>query len=393
MLTPFNSLPEPLRANEAGTFTEDSVVRRLPEIGSTALAENDLDAGRTQQLEQLIEEINHGVVTGLVEPFADDAAAWEGYVNPYLGMTWLDVPWFFAETYFYRRLLAATGYWQPGPGQGLDPFASNKQKDLDAGVPLAGRLAQLLGDLPILLSASLWANRVDRSLWPAGDQAAAARTAEILGLDRSQRLLVDDTERAVELLNGDGSDIHVVLDNSGAELVADLMLTAQLLNQGDRVTIHAKPHPAFVSDVTLPDLERTINRLGSEPGPTGAIAQTLMRARTSGALVATTHPFWVSPLAFWKCPSDLIDDLSAADIVIIKGDANYRRLLGDLHWKPTTPMEEIVRPLQPIVALRTSKSLVAAGLSPETVSKAERADPEWMSSGEWGVIQFVPEIP
>ncbi len=25
-------LPEPLRANEAGTFTEDSVVRRLPEI-------------------------------------------------------------------------------------------------------------------------------------------------------------------------------------------------------------------------------------------------------------------------------------------------------------------------------------------------------------------------
>jgi hypothetical protein len=393
MLTPINRLPEPLRANEAGTFTEDSVVRRLPEIAATALAENDLVADRTAVLEQLIEEINHGAVTALAEPLADEAPAWEDYVAPHLGMTWLDVPWFFAETYFYRRLLAATGYWQPGPGQGVDPFASKKQKDLDAGVPLAGRLAQLLGDLPILLSASLWANRVDRSMWPTGDQQAAARTAEILGLDRSQRLLVDDTERVVELLSGGSSNIHLVLDNSGAELVADLVLTAELLNRGNRLTIHAKPHPIFVSDVTLPDLERTINRLGSEPGPARDIAQTLMRARTSGTLVATTHPFWVSPLAFWECPSDLIDDLSAADIVIIKGDANYRRLLGDLHWGPTTPIAEIVRPLQPIVALRTSKSLVAAGVTPETVSSAEKADPKWMSSGEWGMIQFVPEIP
>jgi hypothetical protein len=393
MLTPINPLPEPLRASDAGTFTEDSVVRRLPEIAETALANNDLDAGHLQLLEQLIEEINHGVITELEEPFTDDAPAWEEYVTPYLGMTWLDVPWFFAETYFYRRLLAATGYWQPGPGQGLDPFASNKQKDLDAGVHLAGRLAQLLGDLPILLSASLWANRVDRSLWPAGDQAAAARTAEILGLDRSQRLLVDDTERAVELLPGNGGSIHIILDNSGAELVADLVLVAQLLDQGDRVTIHAKPHPTFVSDVTLPDLEKTISRLGNEPDPTSAVAQTLTRARASGALAVTTHPFWVSPLPFWKCPSDLVDDLSAADIVIVKGDANYRRLLGDLHWEPTTPIEEIVRPLQPIVALRTSKSLVAAGLSPDTVSSAANADRDWMSSGEWGMIQFIPEIP
>ena len=105
------------------------------------------------------------------------------------------------------------------------------------------------------------------------------------------------------------------------------------------------------------------------------------------------HPFWVSPLPFWECPADLVDTLAAADIVLSKGDANYRRLLGDLHWDPTTPFEDIVRPLQPIVALRTSKSMVGAGISPETVARATGTDPEWMSNGQWGMIQVAEEVP
>jgi len=392
MIHPVPHLPQPLRANETGTFTEDSVVRRLPEIASSALTDNQFGDDGATRIDDLIREIHGGVIVEIDEPLADDAADWKDYVAPYLGMTWLDVPWFFAETYFYRRLLAATGYSHPGPHRGVDPFLHKKYTDLEAGAPLAGRLAQLLDDLPMLLAASLWANRVDRSLWPASDQAAAARTAEVLGLDRSQRLLADDTQQVAELLAQGIQSVHVVPDNAGAELVADLMLAAHVLNHGSRVTIHVKPHPTFVSDVTLRDLDATIARLAVEPDPAPFVAATLRGARSDGRLAATTHNFWVSPLPFWECPSELLDDLADADLVIVKGDANYRRLLGDLHWDPTTPFSDIVRPLQPVAALRTAKSLVAAGLSAATVERASTTDPDWLTSGDWGMIQFAPEI-
>jgi uncharacterized protein with ATP-grasp and redox domains len=392
MLPPRLPLPDHLRGNEAGTFTEDSVVRRLPEIARRVIAENDLDTHRTQRVENLATEIGSGVITRLDEPEAADAAAWVEYVAPYEGQRWVDVPWFFVETYFYRRVLAASGYSQPGPRRGVDPFAVQKQTALDGAIELAWRLAESLGDVPTLLGASLWANRVDLSLWPAGGDDADDRTKSVVGFDGANRLLADDTEEASVLLQQPEALVHLILDNSGAELVADLALVADILNRGGRVTIHAKPHPTFVSDVTLLDLETTIERLVSEPDAVGRLGRTLRQAQETGAIQATVHPFWVSPLPFWKCPEDLVDTLSAADVVISKGDANYRRLLGDLHWDPTTPFTDIVRPLQPLVALRTSKSMVGAGISSEMVATATAADPDWMTSGEWGMIQVAAEI-
>ncbi|MGA9596177.1 MAG: damage-control phosphatase ARMT1 family protein [Acidimicrobiia bacterium] len=393
MIPPKHPRPASLRANEIGTFTEESVMRRLPDIARRTLAENELDATRTSLVEALVAEIHEGVVAEIDEPLLSDAAAWKEYVAPYLGMTWRDIPWFFAETYFYRRLLAATGYSQPGDREGVDPFTAQKAIGLDGAVPLGGRLGHVVDELPILLAASLWANRVDLSLWPAGEREAAARTADILGLNRSERLLADDTDRAVELLGEGSNSVHLILDNAGAELVADLMVTAHVLGRGGRVTIHLKPHPTFVSDVTLPDFEATIARLATEPAPASEVAGILTKSRGNGSLVVTTHPFWVSPLPFWECPPDLVDYLAEADLVIVKGDANYRRLLGDLHWDPTTPFEKIVRPLQPLLAVRAAKSLVAAGVAPAVARDALATDPTWLTDGEWGMIQFAGEIP
>jgi hypothetical protein len=43
-----------------------------------------------------------------------------------------------------------------------------------------------------------------------------------------------------------------------------------------------------------------------------------------------------------------------------------------------------------VLLLRTLKSEVAAGLAPQAVARARSADPDWMVSGTWGVVQFVP---
>lgn len=388
MTPPTTPLPQPLRGNEVGTFAEDSVIRRLPEIALRTAAENHLDQDRAAQVEALADEIGHGTLTRVNEPEAEDALAWASYVAPYLGMRWIDAPWFFVETYFYRRLLAATGYSQPGSRRWVDPFQQQKQMGLEGAFELAARLGDALDDAMTLLGASLWANRVDLSLWPAGEDAAGERTEAVLGSERRSRLLVDDSEVAAEILAIAGVNVHLVLDNAGAELVSDLALAANILSHQGRVTIHAKPHPTFVSDVTVPDLEQTIRRLAEETTSARDIAGVLARAGRTGHLEVDADPFWVSPCAFWECPPHLVDRLGAADLIIIKGDANYRRLLGDLHWHPTTAIDKIIRPPAALVALRTPKAEVVAGLTQSVIDSATATDPHWMVDGEWGMIQY-----
>jgi hypothetical protein len=41
------------------------------------------------------------------------------------------------------------------------------------------------------------------------------------------------------------------------------------------------------------------------------------------------HLYWAQPWAFWHMPGDVMADLGQSDLCFIKGDANYRRLLGD----------------------------------------------------------------
>ena len=56
-------------------------------------------------------------IEGPILPLSDthaDAAQWAAWAAPYLGRTWYEVPFLWAESYFYRRLLEAVGYFAPG---------------------------------------------------------------------------------------------------------------------------------------------------------------------------------------------------------------------------------------------------------------------------------------
>jgi hypothetical protein len=88
-------------------------------------------------------------------------------------------------------------------------------------------------------------------------------------------------------------------------------------------------------------------------------------------------------------PNALTSQLAEANLVLVKGDANYRRLHGDLHWDYTTPTSAIIDYFPaPLVALRTLKSGVQSGLEQTKLKELEQ-EPGWLTTGKYGVIQFV----
>ena len=95
-------------------------------------------------------------------------------------------------------------------------------------------------------------------------------------------------------------------------------------------------------------------------------------------------------LFFWDIPADIRTPLAQAHLVVIKGDANYRRLLGDGHWPPDVPFAQAIPYFPaPFVALRTMKSDVVTGLPSGQAETLDRVDPEWRVNGRRGVIQSV----
>lgn len=370
--------PPPLRGAERGSFAHDTVARRLPAIARRVPAENDLAPAAATAVAELVAELPDGPVRPLRDPGAPDLALWEAYVAPYAGQSWLAVPWFFAETYFYRRVLEATGYFQPGPGQGRDPYALQKGLGLAHAEPGAGLAAPL--PLDAAIRGALWGNQADLSLWPAGEGGGPG----------GAHTLADDTAPAVALLGAlpAGARVDLVLDNAGAELVSDLLLADAALALGLRLVLHAKGHPTFVSDALAADVEATIGWLAAHPAGAPA-GQRLRAARAAGALELRADWYWTSPLVGWELPGDLRRDLAGAALLISKGDANYRRWLGDRPWPVDAPLARVLAYAPaPMLLLRTCKSDPAAGLDPARVAAAAAADPQWRTAGRWGLIQL-----
>ncbi|MBD6617471.1 protein-glutamate O-methyltransferase family protein [Komarekiella sp. 'clone 1'] len=377
----------------------------MPAIVRRVIGENNFSPDINNSLERLATELSAEYLRPLLNDGGADFPAWNTYLEPYKSQRWVDVPWFFAETYFYRLILEITNYFRPGTWQGVDPFKLQKSQGLEASInsiiSLCSQVNKWLDDsqlegesnqtaLVALLYFALWGNRVDLSLWSAfeGDRSRFDIQTQLA------HILVDDAYRVTELLiNSPRGRIDFVVDNAGFELVCDLCLVDFLLSSGlaNQVYLHLKPHPTFVSDALIKDVHYTIKFLDATSYPkVVSFAHRLQDNISSGRLVLSEDYFWTSPLAFWEIHDSLKNELANASLMIVKGDANYRRLLGDRHWDFTTKFADIVCYLPaPIVALRTLKSEVAAGLKSEVVKKVAKSDSSWLTNGQWGVVQLV----
>jgi Damage-control phosphatase ARMT1-like domain len=309
--------------------------------------------------------------------------------------SWDAVPFLEAEGRFYGELLDAVGWSSPGPWAGLDPFTFLKRAELVAPrlVDDLAALDEVVGLPPrertaALLQAALWANRADLG-FAIGLEAAGS--AEL----PSAALVADDSAAAVSSVHEGLDSVVVLADNAGRELLADLMLIDHLVAAGlaREVVLHLKPRPWFVSDATVADLVACLDRLRAAGGSAGAAAGRLHAAIGDGRVAVRANWFSAQPFELRLMPPDLADDLAAASLVLVKGDLNYRRLVGDRRWDPATPLAAVTGYLPaPVLALRTLKSDVVVGLDPATASSLEESGGSWRTDGTHALVQLRPWI-
>jgi uncharacterized protein with ATP-grasp and redox domains len=357
---------------------------RLPNIiREIERLNRDYPAPIKRALDALYEALSKNAPIAELELPAPDYDTWAPAYASHLNHTWLNTDWFFAEMYCYRQIVQAVRWWETG----RDPFAPKKAEALESrelwlqlelALSLEGSLEERLAGL---LHASLWGNRTDLS-HPIIHHREPASAAY---------LLVDESVTATRFLLHRPGPVHIVTDNVGAELAMDLVLSDTLLTEvTDEVVLHLKMHPVLVSDAIVDDVWTFMEVLATGGGSpvTAALKERLMESIATSRLRLAPDLFWSGSRFVWDLPSRLAKTFQRARTVIFKGDANYRRLVGDRLWPPETPLAEVTATFPaPLVALRTLKSDAIVGLPVGLADNLDASDESWRVSGKRGVIQ------
>lgn len=429
-------LPKPLLSLTPGTWAHDTMSRRIDsEILERTFQENRDEflndptfASAFEKFQALRSDLQSASTSPLrhLSPLPDhmknDPVAvreyneWQSILSPHVNKnvpdTWLSAPWMVAEFYLYRRLMETLDYFNPdSPTFHYDPFAKQKFSGLETSVAMAEPILAQVKDLgtknlregfALSTAFALWGNKMDLSIWPADTKASdAPELFQKVLASANENLLHDDTEALVvygqKLCDKGGGNVDIVVDNAGFELIMDLLLADYLIDSGIAKTVRfqLKSHPTFVSDALEKDLRQHVQYycdLDQEKFSNAKMAgerwQTYLN---KGMWECNENSFWVQPPPMWEMPQDVRNDLKErCDLAFIKGDANYRRLLGDLEWDFSTPFEDVVGHYFPcpVCALRTLKAEVGCGMEKEKVENAKDTDKNWCTNGRFGVVHF-----
>lgn len=320
--------------------------------------------------------------------------------------------WLYAECYVYRRLRSI--FEESRSLKDFDYFEHSKQHELEKSLPAIAlvmksvnefnsvyRTPTEVGDFFIkMLKQDLWGNRNDLSI-TLGAETKDIRTNPLNEIDNYNKdLLIDQTGEIWSCISVDKENkvVDLICDNGGFELLSDFILCDFIIHHklAKKIRFRLKAIPWFISDATSKDFHEAIEEL--EKSDNAALAEAGRRFKsylTSGQFeLMSPHNFFTSPYEFYKMPKiapELYNSLSEAHLVIIKGDLNYRKLLADVNWPPTTVFRIALNHFLPsnLCSLRTVKADLICGLVTGQSEELWEKDVTWMISGQYGTIQFV----
>ncbi|XP_040094627.1 damage-control phosphatase ARMT1 [Oryx dammah] len=433
--------PASLSARDVGSFAYLSVKDRSPQILTKAIdtlhrhkseffekhGEKGLEAEKKaiSLLSKLRNELQTDKpIVPLVEKFVD-TDIWNQYLEYQQSLLnesdgkprWFLSPWLFVECYMYRRIHEAI--IQSPPINDFDIFKELKDQNFfesqESVITLCTHLQELRKTIEDLdenqlkneffkvLQISLWGNKCDLSL--SGGEHISQKTNIMNSLeDLKPFILVNDMDHLWSLLNNckktrekeSVTRVDIVLDNSGFELITDLVLADFLLSSKLATKIHfyGKTIPWFVSDTTIHDFNWIIKQLKHSNNKWVSQCGFDWEDHIKmGRWVYLDHIFWTLPHEF-SAMSQVAPDLHAAlqkaHLIFFKGDLNYRKLTGDRRWEFTIPFHEALSGFHPapLCSIRTLKAEVQVGLQPGQGEQLTASEPNWLTTGKYGVFQF-----
>ncbi|MAY79098.1 MAG: hypothetical protein CL802_16330 [Citromicrobium sp.] len=365
-------LPPPYSAYEPGSFAKFTLEERFPAIVAEAQRSLPADRVADPRWHQLLDTVCSGLAidTALLAPITP---WWAERRCSLAGKSWRELGFMELEFVFYHTLNSLAGF----PGHDL--FAQARTAALATALPMLNRLLASAEstDFDQALDLALFGNSVDLS-----------QVARVRGLASN---IVVDERRALRAIASKACDIHLVADNAGEELCSDLLLCSALLEDSQStVTLHLKPWPMFVSDALTSDVDRSLDAFAAGSTQLSGVAARLKQAAAEGRFVTAAAVDWGEPRAFDAMSPSLTATLAAADLVLLKGDLNYRRCIGDRSWPATTPIAQAANvPFGPTFALRVLKSEAVAGLAVSEEAALDAEQPQWRTNGKFAMVQRV----
>ncbi|KAL5245229.1 hypothetical protein ACI65C_012639 [Semiaphis heraclei] len=425
-----------LRGKYTKSFGYHSLMHRMPTMFSEIiglLKAKEFNSSNKEEinsvvykLELLLSEILNNNPLRKIDCTSTLALMWnqilEKKFNSDSVVTWFDTEWLFTENYLYIRIKEICE--QMKTLQNYDPFKILKYNAFDESETTMIAIAEFLifqfskkeldsTSLKILfiqmLKICLWGNRFDLSLNIGKSKNIIEDPLKaIVSLD--QYILADHSDEIWNTLNVSNDKNHktidIILDNSSYELFTDMCLADFFITYGfaEVVVFHGKSIPWYVSDVTKQDFEHILNRLENE-----CTSRALQKIGNRWANYYSTGKFVIECEEFWTLPhcysamatedSELYKKLASSQLLIFKGDLNYRKLIGDINWEPLTTFKTALCNFQPtaVVALRTLKCDCVCGLNSDYETKIDENDKYnnylittnyWQVNGKYAVVHL-----
>ncbi len=359
-----------ISAIDPHSFARFTIEKRLPSILDKVIAAKLFDDEIQERLIKLKNDLPDLKVQAL-QLEKDEINYWENFFEEYAHKSILEIPFFYAEMYFYRYLLNITDF----ATNRVDPFSKIKADDLHDRADAFETLLQNVDNIEEAILCSLTDN-----------------TADLSQLDRNDsglNIIVNHSSELVSLIE-EQETIHIILDNARTELFSDFLLVKHILESHStkKVILYPKKLPLLVSDATMEDVEKLFEFLmNCGISSLNSLMSFLNHHINKGNIEFVVDSYWHSPNHFTKVPATIQKLIKPNDLVIAKGDANYRRFYEDRKIPYNYRGAGIISSNQ--FALRTLKSEIIAGMELSKVDQLQMQDANWMVNGKYAVIQRI----
>lgn len=377
--------------------------------------------------------------------YKDNVRTFDGWANGISEVQYKNVfdfminaPFIDVEHYFYFWIISKVSCFGIN-----DPFFKIKRKDIIDDISKDG---DILGSDMKLHESKIIKAMLNYSCKYAADEfrsvvriilesnlSSNSNDLSQMAWNRTTKTKVVDNQNEIDLFidyisspSNQVEEVNFLVDNSGVELFNDLILAMLLVEKRftSKVIFNVKSLPVFVSDVTISDISNIVCIVKEQVlALKESQSKKIIMQKETGVQIHEYSEkdfmhmikildkldlylkgsdnqkpmFEIRAVNKWNMPTSY-KDLETKEftqpnsLLIVKGDLNYRRLVGDFHWLSNRHLKDILKEYVevPVLVIRSFKSNVILDI--KDLNKLSIEDPEWRTNGKYGTIRFINPI-